>query len=115
MYDAMRMRQACAMPRPRPLRTIAVVSLLGGAASILPFAIEWFDLSTRASNLLLFSAVVGAFAFSVAIAKSARLRDAIDRLAAPPEKPARALVLVAVLAAVGVTAMLAAAALVGTL
>lgn len=113
MYAALRMRQACAVPRR--LRTIAVVSLLGGAASVLPFAVEWFDLSTRAANLLLFSAVVGAFAFSVAIAKSIQLRDAIDRLAGPADRPSRALVLVAVVAGAGVSMMVAAAALVGSL
>ncbi len=113
MYAALRMRQAC--PMPRRLRTIAVVSLLGGAASVLPFAVEWFDLSVRASNLLLFSAVVGAFLFGVAIVKSAALRAGIERLAGPPDTPARALVLVAVLAGAGVAVMLTAAALVGSL
>lgn len=113
MYAATRMRQACVVTRR--IRTIAVVSLLGGAASILPFAVEWFDLSTRVSNLLLFSAVVTAFASSLAIGASPRLQHAIGRLAGPPERPSRALVLVAVGAGVGVTAMLAAAALVEAL
>jgi hypothetical protein len=99
---------------PRRLRTIAVVSLLGGAASVLPFCVEWFDLSARASNLLLLAAVVAAFAFSVAIARSTRLREAIDRLAGPADGPARTLVLVAVVAGVGVSTMVAASALVGS-
>lgn len=113
MYAATRMRQACGVTGR--LRTIAVVSLLGGAVSVLPFAVEWFDLTTRASNLLLFSAVVAAFAFGLAIRLSPTLRHAIVRLAGPSAKPARALVLVAVVAGVGLTAMLAVAAVVGSL
>ena len=111
MYDGTRMRQAS--PVPRRLRTIAVVSWMGGAASILPFATEWFELSTRASNLLLFAAVVSSFGLGLAISTWPTLRHAIERLAGPPERPARALLLVAVMAGVSAAAMLAAAALVG--
>jgi hypothetical protein len=113
VYDETRMRQACLVNRRA--RTIAVVSLLGGAVSVLPFAVEWFGLSTRAANLLLFSSVVASFGFSLAITASSSLRRAILTLAGPPERPAHALVLVAVLAPLGLTAMLAAAALVGSL
>lgn len=113
MYAATRMRQASLMTRR--LRTITVVSWLGGAASVLPFAAGWFDLSTRASNLLLFAGIVSAFGLSIAIVKSPALQRGIARLAGPPDRPAQALVLVAVLAGAGVTAMLVAAALVGSL
>lgn len=99
----------------RRIRTIAVVSLIAGAASILPFAAEWFDLSTRVTNLLLFSAIVATFGFSLAIGQSTTLQRAIVRLAGPADRPAHALALVAVVAAVGVTTMLAAAALVEAL
>jgi len=109
----MRMRQAS--PVTRRLRTIAVLSWLGGAASILPFASQWFDLSTRASNLLLFTAVVSSFAFGLAIGAWPALQRLLARVAGPPDQPARALVLVAVVAGAGVTAMLAASAVVGSL
>ena len=99
----------------RRIRTIAVVSLIAGAASVLPFAAEWFDLSTRVSNLLLFSAIVATFGLSLAIGQSSTLQRGIVRLAGPPDRPAHALALVAVVAAVGVVSMLAAAALVGSL
>jgi hypothetical protein len=107
------MRQAS--PVTRRLRTIAVVSWIGGAASILPFATVWFDLPTRASNLLLFAAVVSSFAFSLAIGRWPALQRSLARVAGPPDQPARALVLVAVVAGAGVAAMLAASAAVGSL
>jgi hypothetical protein len=96
-------------------RTIAVVSLVGGAASVLPFAAGWFGLSTRAANVLLFAAVVCAFGFSLAIGAWPALREGVDRLAGPPDRPARALVLVALAAGAGAGAMVAASALVGAL
>jgi hypothetical protein len=113
VYDATRMRQA--LPVTRRLRTIAVVSWLGGAASILPFATEWFDLPTVASNLLLFTAVVSSFALSLVIGAWPALQHVIARVAGPPDQPARALVLVAVVGGAGVMAMLAASAVVGSL
>ena len=99
----------------RRLRTITVVSWLGGAASILPFVAGWFGLSTRASNLLLFAGIVSAFGLSLAVGTSQRLQHAIVRLAGPPDRPTRTLVLVAIVAGAGVAAMLVAAALVGSL
>jgi hypothetical protein len=113
VYVVTRMRQSSLVTRR--VRTIAVVSWLGGAAAVLPFAAGWFGLSTRVSNLLLFAAVVSSFGFSVAIVKAPALRRGIARLGGPPDRPARALVLVAVVAGAGVAAMLAAAALAGSL
>ena len=100
---------------PRRTRTIAVVSWLGGAVSVVPFAAGWFDLGQQATNVLLFGAVVYSFALSVFISVSPSLRGMIERLAGPPEQPARALVLVAIAAATGVAAMLAATALVAAI
>lgn len=112
MYVAGRIRQASLVTRR--VRTISVVAWFGGAASILPFATGWFDLGARAPNVLLFTVLVSAFAFSLLINASASLQRGLTRLAGPPEQPAHALVLVAVVAAAGVAAMLAAAALVGS-
>jgi hypothetical protein len=113
VYAATRMRQAC--PVTRRIRTIAVVSWLGGAASILPFATQWFDLSARASNLLLFAAIVSTFVFSLLIGRWQELRDGLARLAGPPEKPAHALLVVAAVGGCTLTAMLAATAIIGSL
>jgi hypothetical protein len=98
----------------RRLRTLTVVSWVGGAASILPFAKDWFDLSQRATNVLLFATVVSAFALNLLLGSWPPLSRALTRLAGPPEQPARALVLVGVVAALSAGAMLVAAALVGS-
>jgi hypothetical protein len=90
---------------------LAVVSWLGGAASLLPFAEEWFDLSKRLSNLALLLAVASAVALGLAIRLAPRLERLAARLAGPDDRPARALVLVAVLAGAGAAAMLALTAL----
>jgi hypothetical protein len=97
----------------RPARLLAVVSWLGGAASILPFAQEWFDLSQRTVNVCLFLAVVSSVALGFALRLVPALGRAVERLAGPPEPRARALVLVAVVAPLGVLAMLALAAALG--
>ena len=99
----------------RRLRTITVVSWLGGAVSVLPFATEWFDLPQRISNLLLFAAIVSSFGLNLAIGASPRLQHAIVRLAGPPEPPARALMLVAVVVSAGLAVMLAGSALAASL
>lgn len=104
------MRQAEAVNASR----VAVVSWLGGAASILPFAQEWFDLSVRASNLALFAALVSSVALGLAIHVSPRLARLVAALAGPPEPRARALVLVVAFAGAGLAAMVAATALVGS-
>jgi hypothetical protein len=96
------------------VRNLAVVSWLGGAASVLPFAEDWFDLSRKAGNLTLLGAVASAVALGFAVHASAGSRRLLTRLAGPPERPARALVVVAVFAPAGVLAMLAATALLGT-
>jgi hypothetical protein len=98
----------------RRVRRLAVVSWLGGAVSILPFATGWYDLSERATNLLLLGALASAFAFSLLIGASTRLQHALMRLAGPRDRPARALVLVAVVATAGLVAMLAAGRLVAS-
>lgn len=94
----------------RPARLLAVVSWLGGAASLLPFAQEWFGLPQRTANVCLFVAVVSGVALGFAIALVPRLGWAVERLAGPPEPRARALVLVAVVAPLGALAMLGLAA-----
>jgi hypothetical protein len=99
----------------RRIRRIAVISWLGGAASVLPFATDWLDLSIRASNLLLFSAVVSSFVFGLAIGAFSTLQRWIARLGGPPEQPAHAFVLVAVVAGAGVAVMLTAATIVAAL
>jgi hypothetical protein len=109
VYVAVRMRQASSVRRRAPL--LAVVSWLGGAASLLPFAEEWFDLSRRLSNLALLLAVASAVALGLAIRLAPRLERVTARLAGPDDRPARALVLVAVLAGAGAAAMLALTAL----
>jgi len=96
------------------VRNLAVASWLGGAASVLPFAEEWFDLSRRAGNLTLLGAVASAVALGFAVHASAGSQRLLSGLAGPPERPVRALVLVAVFAAAGALAMLAATALLGT-
>lgn len=95
-------------------RRVAVISWLGGAVSVLPFAQEWFSLSTRAANLALFAALVSAVALGFAIHLSPRLARLVELLAGPPEPRARALVLVAAFAGAGLAAMVALAALVGS-
>lgn len=109
MYAVARMRQAASVNAPR----VAVISWLGGAVSVLPFAQEWFDLSTRASNLALFAAVVSAVALGLAIHFSRRLARLVAALAGPPEPRARALVLVAAFAGAGLAATVALTALSG--
>lgn len=80
---------------------------------MLPFAQEWFGLSTRASNLALFAAVVSAVALGLAIHLSQRLARLVTALAGPPQPRARALVLVAAFAGAGSAAMVALTAFVG--
>jgi hypothetical protein len=99
---------------PRRVRRLAVVSWIGGAASILPFATGWFGLSTRAANALLLAALVSTFAFNLLIGAWPALQEALSRLAGPPTQPSHALVLVAVVAGAGIGAMVAAAALAGS-
>ncbi len=93
---------------------IAVVSWLGGAVSILPFAEDWFGLGERAANLALLTALASAFALGLLIHASARLRHVVATLAGPPRPRARALILVAVFASAGALGMLAGTALVGS-
>jgi hypothetical protein len=93
---------------------ITVVSWLGGAASILPFAEDWFGLSTRVSNVALLATIASGVVLGLLVRASSRLEHVVERLAGPPERPARALVLVAVLASAGAGAMLALTALLGT-
>jgi short subunit fatty acids transporter len=90
--------------RRAPLLT--VVSWLGGAASLLPFAEEWFELSSRLGNLALLLAVASAVALGLAVRLAPTFRRLTERLAGPPDRPARALVLVAVFASAGAVAML---------
>ncbi|MCS7008163.1 MAG: hypothetical protein NZL88_11480 [Gaiellaceae bacterium] len=97
----------------RPVRLLAVVSWLGGAVSLLPFAQEWFDLSQRRANVCLFLALVSAVALSFALVLVPPLARVVERLAGPPEPRARSLVLVAVVAPVGALAMLGLAAALG--
>lgn len=91
-----------------------MISWLGGAASVLPFAQEWFELSSKAANLALFAAVVSTVALGFAIQLVSPLRRLVAVLAGPPEPRARALVLVAVFAGAGLAAMIALTALVGS-
>jgi hypothetical protein len=91
----------------RRVRILTVVSWLGGAASVLPFAEEWFDLSGRLGNLALLAAVASAVALGFAVHSSSGLDRVLAGLAGPPDPPARALVLVAVIASAGALAMLA--------
>jgi hypothetical protein len=110
VYAVARMRHACSVNAPR----VAVVSFLGGAVSVLPFAQEWFGVGDLAFNWLLFAALVASVALGFAIHLSPHLRRLVAFLAGPPEKRARALVLVAAFAGAGLSAMVAASALVGT-
>ena len=98
----------------RRIRRLAVVSWIGGAASILPFATGWFELSMRAANVLLLAALASTFALNLLIGAWPALQRALSHLAGPSTQPARALVLVAVVAGVGAAAMLAAVALAGS-
>jgi hypothetical protein len=97
--------------RRAPLLT--VVSWLGGAVSLLPFAEEWFELSRRLGNLALLLAVASGVALGLAVRTSPPLERLSARLAGPAEQPSRALVLVAVFASAGAVAMLALTALLG--
>lgn len=97
----------------RRVRTLAVVSWLGGAASLLPFAEEWFELSGRAANLVLLAVVASAAALGFALYAWSGLDRVLHRLAGPPERPARALVLVAVVASTGAVTVLVATAALG--
>ena len=99
------MRQANAV---RSLGRLAVVSWLGGAVSIVPFAEAWFELSGATVNWALLGALASSVALGFAIALSKPLQRAVVSLAGPPEPRARALVLVAVFAASGLLAMLSA-------
>jgi hypothetical protein len=90
------------------------VSWLGGAASVLPFAEEWFGLSMKAGNLLLLGALASSAALAFAVYGIASFRGLVQRLAGPPDQPARALVLVVTFAAAGALTMLGASALVGS-
>lgn len=91
-----------------------MISWLGGAVSVLPFAQEWFELSSKAANLVLFTAVVSTVALGFAIHLVSPLRRLVVVLAGPPEPRARALVLVAVFAGAGLAAMVALTVLVGS-
>jgi hypothetical protein len=93
---------------------VAVISWLGGAVSVLPFAQEWFELSDQAFNFLLLAALASSVALGFAIHFSGCLRRLVAVLAGPPEPRVRALVLVAVFAGAGLGAMVVAAALVGS-
>jgi len=97
----------------RRVRTLAVVSWLAGAASLLPFAEEWFDLSGRVGDFVLLAAVASAAALGFVLHASPGLDRALLRLAGPPERPARALVLVVVVASAGALTMLVSTALLG--
>ena len=92
-----------------------MISWLGGAVSVLPFAEEWFSLSARAASLSLLAAIASAVALGFAIFFSARLARLVRVLAGPPEPRVRALVLVAVFAGAGLGAMVALTALAGSL
>jgi len=105
------MRHASAV---RASGRIAVVSWLGGAVSILPFAEDWFGLGERAANLALLAALASAFALGLLIHTSARLQHFVVTLAGPSRPRARALILVAVFASAGALGMLAGTALVGS-
>jgi len=102
------MRQASPV---RALGRLAVVSWLGGAVSVVPFAEEWLELSGEAVNWALFGALVTSVALGFAIALSEPLQRLVAVLAGPPEPRARALALVAVFALAGALAMLGALAL----
>jgi hypothetical protein len=104
VYAAARMRQASDV---RAEGRLAVISWLGGAVSIVPFAQEWFALGDGATNWAILAALVSSAALGFAIALSPPLRRAVVVLAGPAERRARALVLVAVFAAGGALAMLA--------
>lgn len=97
----------------RRIRTLVVASWLGGTASILPFAEEWFGLGTRAGNFALLAAIASAVALGFLLVATSRFDRTLLVLAGPPDRPARALVLVAVIASAGALAMLALTALVG--
>ena len=84
---------------------LAVVSWLGGAVSVVPFAQEWLDLSDAAVNWALFGALASSVVLGFAIALSRPLQRAVLFLAGPPEPRARALVLAVVFAASGALAM----------
>lgn len=92
----------------RAQRRLAVVSWLGGAVSIVPFAVDWLDLGEGVANWAILGALVSAAGLGLALALSPRLQRVVATLAGPPEPPARALVLVAVLASAGSLTMLAA-------
>ena len=92
-----------------------MISWLGGAVSVLPFAQEWFSLSARAGNLSLLAAIASAVALGFAIHFSGPLARLVTVLAGPPEPRVRALVLVAAFAGAGLGAMVALTALVGSL
>jgi hypothetical protein len=98
------MRQASEV---RAQGRLAVISWLGGTVSIVPFAQEWFSLGDSAVNWALLGALASSAALGFAIALSPAIRRAVVVLAGPPERRARALVLVAVFAAGGALAMLA--------
>jgi len=98
----------------RRVRLLTSVSWLGGAASVLPFAEEWFELSMKAGNLLLLGALASSVGLAFAVYGISSFRHLVERLAGPPGRPARALVLVAVFAPAGALAMLGGAALVGS-
>jgi hypothetical protein len=87
---------------------LAVISWLGGAVSVVPFAQQWFDLDDAAVNYALLGALASAVALGFAIALWAPFHRAVALLAGPPEPRARALVLVAVFAPAGALAMVAA-------
>ena len=95
----------------RALGRLAVVSWLGGAVSVVPFAEEWFELESATVNWALFAALASSVAVGFAIALSARLQRLVSFLAGPPRPRARALVLVATFAATGALAMIGALAL----
>jgi hypothetical protein len=106
------MRQAS--PVTRRVRLLAVFSWLGGAVSVLPFAEEWFGVDGRTADAVLLAALALSVALGFAIHYSSGLRRVVVDLAGPADRPARALVLVAVFALAGAATMLAATALLGS-
>jgi hypothetical protein len=111
VYVVARMRHAGVVEAR--LRNLAAISWLGGAACLFPFAEQWFGLASHAADVVLFAALVSSVVLGLVIRASTRAQRALVRLAGPTERPARALVLVAVFASGGALVMLGATAAVG--
>jgi hypothetical protein len=80
---------------------------------VLPFATEWFDLSPKTRDFALLAALASTTAMGLLIHASGSLQRVVDSLAGPPDRPARALVLVAAFASAGLLAMVALTAALG--